>query len=186
MTPTKTNSDTRKKRRKQAVEVFTPDSLVNEMLAKLEEYSKNPWRKGKTFCDPACGNGNFLIAILKKKMAQRNRKSIDALKNIYGADIMRDNIAECRWRLLAEIAKKETITKEHIKVVCKNIVWINIENHSTGSLEYDFEFDNGPTDKLVKEWQKHIKIGELPKNIKSLVKAERFTAIGKETDLFAK
>ena len=51
-------TETRKARQKQTAEIFTPDYLVNEMLDQLP---KTVWEENKTFCDPACGNGQFLI-----------------------------------------------------------------------------------------------------------------------------
>lgn len=58
----------RKNRQKQTAEIFTPPYLVNEMLDKLTEYGPEIWEEGKTFIDPACGNGNFLIEVLKRKL----------------------------------------------------------------------------------------------------------------------
>ena len=55
----------REHRSKRNAEVFTPPTLVKQMLDKLPEQL---WEDGKTFCDPACGNGNFLIAILWRKL----------------------------------------------------------------------------------------------------------------------
>ena len=45
-------------------EVFTPPTLINEMLDQLP---KEIWSdKTKTFFDPAAGNGNFHIQVLKR------------------------------------------------------------------------------------------------------------------------
>ena len=68
----------REGRRKQTAEVFTPDSLVNEMLDKLPPES---WVENKSFCDPAAGNGNFLVWVLLKKLA-KGHNSLDALRSI--------------------------------------------------------------------------------------------------------
>ena len=45
-------------------EVFTPMILVDEMIKRLPN---EVWQKNKEFLEPSCGNGNFLVAILKKK-----------------------------------------------------------------------------------------------------------------------
>ena len=45
-------------------EVFTPPALINEMLDQLP---KDVWSdKNKTWFDPAAGNGNFHIQVLKR------------------------------------------------------------------------------------------------------------------------
>ena len=64
---TKINEKRREKRRKQTAEVFTPDTLVNEILDKLP---KNVWQEGEehTVLDPTCGNGQFLIWVLLRKL----------------------------------------------------------------------------------------------------------------------
>ena len=134
----KVNQERREERAKQTAEVFTPPRLVKQMLDKLP---KEVWNKGKTFCDPACGNGNFLIAVLWRKIA-RNHNPLDALKTIYGVDIMKDNIQECRLRLLKLVGLYEEVTKYHIQVVFTNIRYISKSKNPGGSLDYDFAFEN--------------------------------------------
>tara|TARA_R110000824_G_scaffold338851_1_gene525372 strand:+ start:47 stop:562 length:516 start_codon:yes stop_codon:yes gene_type:complete len=78
-------------------EVFTPSWLVEDMLNLV---SDEDWADPKKiFLEPACGNGNFLVAIYKKKIAFGSTP-LQALQTIYGIDIMPDNIKECRQRLL--------------------------------------------------------------------------------------
>ena len=56
----------RQERRKETAEDFTPDPLVNEMLDKLPE---EVWQDtSKTFLDNSAGNGNFLVAVLQRKL----------------------------------------------------------------------------------------------------------------------
>jgi len=85
-----------KKRSKELGEVFTPPKLVNEMLDKLpQEVIQN---SEKTFLDNSCGNGNFLIVILERRILD-GMSHMDALKTIYGIDIDELNVDECRERL---------------------------------------------------------------------------------------
>jgi hypothetical protein len=77
-------------------EVFTPQWLVDEMLDELpQEVFTNP---EKTFIDPACGDGNFLVRVLERKI-QNGSTPLQALQTTYGIDIMPDNIEQCRQRL---------------------------------------------------------------------------------------
>ena len=104
-------------------EVFTPTSLVQEMLDQLDpELFKDP---EKTFLDPTCGDGQFLGEILIRKI----ENGIDfetALKTIYGVDIMEDNVVLCKDRLLCG-------QEQYRHIVDKNIVCAD-------ALEYNFQF----------------------------------------------
>lgn len=88
-------------------EVFTQPREVNNILALTQATSNRYWR----FLEPACGNGNFLEAILRQRLEHlkqdelewhpKNRafSTLKVLSTIYGVDIAEDNIAECRQRL---------------------------------------------------------------------------------------
>jgi type I restriction-modification system DNA methylase subunit len=93
----KSESLTKSKARvKELGEVFTPAALVSEMLDKLPPDS---WLPDKTFLEPSCGTGNFLVQILQRKLAA-GHPPLQALATIYGIDIMKDNIQTARGRLL--------------------------------------------------------------------------------------
>ncbi len=108
---------------KQRGEVFTPDKLVSDMLGKLH-YSvfKDPT---KTFLDNSCGNGQFLYAVLERKVwwlikdggrpAFKAHKQ--ALSTIYGCELDPKNAEECRLRLL-----KGSQSKELRAIVDHNII----------------------------------------------------------------
>ncbi|GHT78625.1 type III restriction endonuclease subunit M [Bacteroidia bacterium] len=62
------------------------------------------------FLEPACGNGNFLAEVLRRKLTvvtdryaksriEWERYAVLAVSSIYGVDILQDNVAECRDRL---------------------------------------------------------------------------------------
>ena len=150
----KTIEQKREGRRKKTAEFFSPDSLVNEMLDKLP---KSVWEENKTFCDPACGNGQFLIWVLIRKLA-KGHDPLDALKSIYGVDIMTDNIKECRYRLLKviQVVGRQEITEDHIASVLQRIVRINPDKIPQGALQYDFSFKNKTSHKDVKRWMEYI------------------------------
>lgn len=92
-----------KKRVKELGEVFTPPALVNEMLDKLPP---EVWEPDKTFIDPACGHGNFLVEVVRKKL-ESGSTPLQALHTTFGIDIMQDNIDECRQRLLDQTGRPE-------------------------------------------------------------------------------
>ena len=118
-------------------EVFTPLPLVNQMLDKLPAEC---WQKGKTVCDPACGTGNMLVPVLERKCGIHGHTPLQALKSIYGVDIMKDNIRECKTRLLKAAAQFGKIKAIHRAVVQQNIKWLDTKIYPKGALDYDFSF----------------------------------------------
>ncbi len=86
-----------KERVKDLGEVFTPPELVEEMLDRIP---KAMWSDhSKNFIDSACGNGNFLVAVMERKI-RAGSSPLKALCTTFGIDIMEDNVRECRERLL--------------------------------------------------------------------------------------
>lgn len=77
-------------------EIFTPSELVLQMLQRLPIETLGP---GKTVLDPACGDGQFLVAAKWIKILHFGMSEKDALRDIYGIDIMADNVAICQARL---------------------------------------------------------------------------------------
>lgn len=89
-------------------EVFTNPREVNAMLDLVKQETE---RIDSRFLEPACGNGNFLIEILRRKLEvvkfrykksqwEYEKNALIAVMSIYGVDIMQDNIDECIKRLL--------------------------------------------------------------------------------------
>ena len=81
---------------KETGEVFTPTDLVIEILMGMPTSMFAP---GKTVIDPACGDGQFLMAVKWLKVIEFNMSQDEALEDIYGVDIMRDNVDLCKKRL---------------------------------------------------------------------------------------
>lgn len=74
--------------------------------------------------EPACGNGNFLAAILERRLRvveRRYRKSqleyernaVLALSSLYGIDKLEDNVMECRQRLFEVFDRLYTAQFKH-------------------------------------------------------------------------
>jgi len=122
-------------------EVFTSEREVNAMLDLVKDETE---RIDSRFLEPACGNGNFLAEVLRRKLnvveakykksqTEFERYAIIAVSSIYGVDILEDNAEECRVRLLGifdEYYKR--LFKDKIKEECRasikfllnrNILW---------------------------------------------------------------
>jgi MmeI, DNA-methyltransferase domain len=94
-------------------EVFTPPWLVEAMLDLVKGETE---RIDSRFLEPACGSGNFLVRVLRRKLAavelkygksdfERRYYALLALMCIYGVELLPDNIAECRANLLEILAE---------------------------------------------------------------------------------
>lgn len=93
-------------------EVFTPPWMVESMLDLVKDETE---RIDSRFLEPACGSGNFLVQILRRKLAAVERKfgksdferrhyALLALMCVYGIELLADNIAECRANMLEILA----------------------------------------------------------------------------------
>jgi hypothetical protein len=94
-------------------EVFTPAWLVEAMLDLVKDETE---RIDSRFLEPACGSGNFLVPIVRRKLAavelkygksdfERRHFALLALMCIYGIELLADNIAECRANVLEILAE---------------------------------------------------------------------------------
>lgn len=92
-----------KQRIKKFGEVFTPIWVVNEMLDSLAKEDAGAFTDvGKSFLEPSCGNGNFVVEIYRRKLnACKNdkAKAEQALRSVWCIELLPDNMAECRRRV---------------------------------------------------------------------------------------
>jgi hypothetical protein len=81
---------------KKTAEVFTPMDLCLRMVSEIpEDKLRDPSAK---FLDNSCGDGNFLVALLK--VLSKYHDADYVLNNmVYGVDLMPDNVAEAKSRL---------------------------------------------------------------------------------------
>ena len=122
-------------------EVFTSRREVNAMLDLVKHETE---RIDSRFLEPACGDGNFLEEILKRKLnvvqsryaksqIEYERYSIIALSSIYGIDILYDNVETCRERLFGIFTHfylknyKKDIKPDYLTtaefILSRNILW---------------------------------------------------------------
>lgn len=121
-------------------EVFTSNKEVNAMLDLVKQETE---RIDSRFLEPACGTGNFLIEILKRKIEvvikTYKKSQIEcekyltmAVGSLYGIDLLFDNVMECRQNLLNEAVStyrscykdktSEDVEKTLEFILSKNIV----------------------------------------------------------------
>lgn len=94
-------------------EVFTPPWMVEAMLDLVKGETE---RIDSRFLEPACGSGNFLMQILRRKLAaveikygksdfEKRHYALFGLMCVYGVELLPDNIVECRGNLLEIFAE---------------------------------------------------------------------------------
>ena len=93
-------------------EVFTNPREVNAMLDLVRDES---FRLDSRFLEPACGDGNFLIEILRRKLSllkdiksptEWEFQSLIAVGSCYGIELLEDNAEACRLRLFTEVREQ--------------------------------------------------------------------------------
>ena len=143
-------------------EVFTNKREVNAMLDLVKQETE---RIDSRFLEPACGTGNFLAEILERKLQvvesryekiqlEYERNSVLAVSSIYGIDILEDNVAECRNRLLEifhnryqakfKSAVNPECTRSIQYILQRNIIWGNALDLMT--------VGNAPVQIVFSEW----------------------------------
>ena len=108
-------------------EVFTNEREVNAMLDLVKQETE---RIDSRFLEPACGNGNFLVEILRRKLKVVSRRykknqldyeryAVIAISSVYGIDLLLDNVEECRNRLFNIFQEQyRKLFKDQIKTDC--------------------------------------------------------------------
>lgn len=123
-----------KERVSQHGEVFTAEREVNAMLDLVAQETE---RIESRFLEPACGDGNFLIEILRRKLAvcrkrvearqytqlQYERNAVLAVSSIYGIELLPDNAEACRKRLFCYFCEQyEELFADKCKQQCRDAV----------------------------------------------------------------
>ncbi|MDI1336451.1 MAG: hypothetical protein PSU94_09760 [Lacunisphaera sp.] len=94
-------------------EVFTPAWMIEAMLDLVKDETE---RIDSRFLESACGSGNYLVQIVRRKLAavelkygqsdfERRHYALLAMMCLYGIELLPDNIAECRAHLLRIFAE---------------------------------------------------------------------------------
>lgn len=167
-----TNQVKSKQRVAEHGEVFTADREVNAMLDLVKQETE---RVDSRFLEPACGDGNFVVEILRRKLEAAKKRaippkmkkplplefekqSVTAVASVYGVDLMMDNVLACRERLY-NIWNKEYVAickKEINEDCCEAVRFILSRNIVCGnalSLKMVDENGNDTNEPIVfSEW----------------------------------
>lgn len=147
-------------------EVFTAE---REVKAMCDLVANECLRPDSRFLEPACGDGNFLAEILRRKLAELNRKygksprdyekmSIVAIGSLYGVDILSDNVQACRERLFAIWNEQYSATcraeaSDEVRRAAQFIIQRNIINGNALTLmQVDSEGNDTSAPIIFSEW----------------------------------
>lgn len=118
-------------------EVFTAEREVNAMLDLVKQETE---RVDSRFLEPACGDGNFMAEILRRKLMaakkhatpprkkvpdpfEFEKQSVIAVASIYGVDLLQDNVVAARQRLYDIWNKEyEAVCGNEVDEACRNAV----------------------------------------------------------------
>jgi hypothetical protein len=124
------------KRIKENGEVFTPNELVLVVLKMIDEHV---WfDPDKTWLEPSCGDGNFLVAILVRLMESLrdwqpndNKRHQHIIENmLFGIDLMQDNVDACIERLNAGHLKHHIVCADALTYHYRFDEWETVEEKS--------------------------------------------------------
>lgn len=146
-------------------EVFTNEREVNAMLDLVKQETE---RLDSRFLEPACGDGNFLIQILKRKLAicedrvkqkvysqlQYEHDAIVSVSSIYGIEILPDNAAACRERLYNYFCEQyDRLFKDKVKEECKTSMSYLLEKNIILGDALSYKRIDNPNEWIrVSEW----------------------------------
>ena len=126
----KTKQVKSRERVQQHGEVFTNEREVNAMLDLVKHETE---RIDSRFLEPACGDGNFLAEILRRKLQvcrnfveqkkstqlEYEKKAVLAVSSIYGIELLPDNATTCRERLFRIVSDEyHTLFTDNVKQAC--------------------------------------------------------------------
>jgi len=144
-------------------EVLTGKREVDAMLDLVKHETE---RIESRFLEPACGNGNFLTAILERKLAvvekryarsqlEFERYAVLAVSSIYGIDILEDNVRQCRHRLYGvfDCDYYSRLFKNRTKNKCREAVRFILDRNIIWGNAIDLKTVSDPPDYIVfSEW----------------------------------
>jgi site-specific DNA-methyltransferase (adenine-specific) len=118
MTQTKT-----KERIKDFGEVYTNNKEIKAMLDLIPSIKD----LSTTILEPTCGNGNFILNIIKERKYNSVESFLENVNNLFGCDILEDNILETKHRIISlfsELFENESL-ENLLKIIDSNFKVLN-------------------------------------------------------------
>lgn len=105
-------------------EVFTPQHVVRNMCDMLAEESPDAFEVGKTYLEPCCGDGVFVLEVLRRKFANCKKRAdyTAALDSIYAMDIQADNVADTIANVVKLCREYFTPTEAELALISDHVI----------------------------------------------------------------
>jgi len=105
-------------------EIFTPPEIVSHMCDLLEAESPGAFAIEKTFLEPTCGEGAFILEILRRKFAgcRTHDDYRAALESVYGFELQVDNVAACIENVTALCREHFKPTRDDLRLINDHII----------------------------------------------------------------
>ena len=105
-------------------EVFTPSRVVRDMCDMLECESPGAFDPERTFLEPTCGEGAFVLEILRRKFAKCKtpRDYRLALNSVYAMEIQADNVQITIEAVKAICSEHFKLNKDDIQTISDHII----------------------------------------------------------------
>ena len=146
-------------------EVFTNEREVNAMLDLVKHETE---RIDSRFLEPACGDGNFLAEILRRKLRvcrhfveqgkntqlEYEKNVVLAVSSIYGIELLTDNALACRERLFRIFSEEyHALYGDNVKQECmESIRYLLGKNIIIGNALTYHRVDNPKEWIIISEW----------------------------------
>ena len=113
-----------KERVRAYAEVFTPARVVRDMCDMLERESPGAFDPERTFLEPTCGEGAFVLEILRRKFARCKtpRDYRTALKSVYAMEIQADNVQITIDAVTALCEEHFKLNKDDVQTINDHII----------------------------------------------------------------
>ena len=105
-------------------EVFTPQWIVDKMCDDLQSENPNCFHPVSTFLEPTCGEGIFVLEILRRKFTncQTRTDYTTSLKSVYAMEIQADNVEKTIQNVISLCNEYFKPTKQELEIIKDHII----------------------------------------------------------------
>ena len=105
-------------------EVFTPDWVVRDMCDMLEQENPDCFEPERTFLEPTCGDGAFVVEILRRKFGRCKCRTdyTVSLISLYAMEIQADNVEKTIQRVKDLCCEYFKPTKAELEIINDHII----------------------------------------------------------------
>lgn len=105
-------------------EVFTPQWIVTQMCDSLELENPGCFEPGATFLEPTCGEGVFVVEILRRKFRNCKKRAeyTVSLRSVYAMELLPDNVEKTILNVKALCYELFSPTKAELEIIENHVI----------------------------------------------------------------